>query len=80
MGVNGRSSTVNVALSSPRTRITARCVTSAVSSSPPTASAWPSGLDRHAGLGAWPDVVVPQARGPRVGRAAEAGLGLEALR
>ena len=42
--------------------------------------AWASGLDRHAGLEAWPDAAVPQAQGPRVGRATGAGLGMEALR
>lgn len=40
---------------------------------------WTSGLDRHAGLDAWPRVEVPQARGPRVVRAAGAGLGLGAV-
>lgn len=35
-----------------------------------------AGLDRHAGLDAWPDVAVAQAQGPRVVRAPGAGLGL----
>lgn len=40
-------------------------------------SAWACGLDRHAGLDAWPAVAVEQVRGPWVGRATGAGLGLE---
>lgn len=41
--------------------------------------AWACGLDRHAGLDAWPPVEVGQARGATVGRAAGAGLGVEVL-
>lgn len=38
--------------------------------------AWACGLDRHAGLDAWPETVVQQAEGPWVVRAEGAGLGL----
>ncbi len=41
--------------------------------------AWACGLDRHAGLDAWPKVDVAQAAGARVMRATRAGLGLEEL-
>jgi len=38
--------------------------------------AWACGLDRHAGLDAWPAMAVPQAGGAWVRRAEGAGLGL----
>jgi len=41
--------------------------------------AWACGLDRHAGLDAWPGMEVPQAEGPWVRRAEGAGLGLGVL-
>ena len=41
--------------------------------------AWACGLDRHAGLDAWPGMEVPQAEGPWVLRAEGAGLGLGVL-
>jgi o-succinylbenzoate synthase len=41
--------------------------------------AWAAGLDRHAGLDAWPTATVAQVEGARVGRAPGAGLGLERI-
>jgi o-succinylbenzoate synthase len=41
--------------------------------------AWACGLDRHAGLDAWPRMEVPQVEGAWVGRAERAGLGLEVV-